>query len=62
MCPIMHKQSGGLFMFCVINGPGPGPFMFYQDQLCPGIYGPGGPFMTSINGPPGPFMPGPFMQ
>ena len=27
MCPIMHKQSGGLFMFCVINGPGPGPFV-----------------------------------
>ena len=49
-------------MFCVINGPGPGPFMFYQDQLCPGINGPGGPFMTNINGPPGPFMPGPFMQ
>ena len=26
---------------------GPGPFMFYQDHLCFGISGPGGPFVTT---------------
>ena len=61
MCQIMYKQSGGLLFYVVINGPGPGPFMFYRDQLCPGINGPGGPIMSNINGPPGPLMPGPFM-